>query len=336
MGGRTWLARWAVLLLLSAPAAARAQGEATENPEPHDSPIALAEALFRSGRELMTAGRYTEACPKFAESERVDPKPGTLLNLALCHERTGRTASAWAEYVDAAEIAHAAGESEREKVALAHAATLEPRLAHIFIQPPADDDQVSLDERVLGAGAFGTPIPVDPGDHVLRATATGKKPFATSFAVTPGQATRTFRIPSLEDDRSPAAGLPAAAPVVPAAALRPSSWVARVDGRTWGFVAGGAGLALLGVGAFFGVEAFVDKHTANRECDAAQCTQTGLNAIAAMKAAEATSTLTILGGVAGVGAGLYLILASPRRSDGSSWRVGPDVAMRGIRVRADW
>src|SRR5271166_3476943 len=87
---------------------------------------ALAEALFRSARELMAAGKYAEACPKLAESNRIDPKLGTLMNLALCHEKAGKTASAWAEYVQAGEIAQRTGQKERAQVARDKAQALEP------------------------------------------------------------------------------------------------------------------------------------------------------------------------------------------------------------------
>src|SRR3954465_9465866 len=66
---------------------------------------AAAEALFNQGRDLMTAGKFVEACPKFEASQQLDPGLGTMLNLAECYEKTGRTASAWAEYREAIPLA---------------------------------------------------------------------------------------------------------------------------------------------------------------------------------------------------------------------------------------
>ncbi|HET9930303.1 MAG TPA: hypothetical protein VFQ35_06440, partial [Polyangiaceae bacterium] len=76
-----------VLLAVSSPRQALAE---TSN-------SAVAEALFRAGRAAMREHRLGDACDKFSESQRVEPKIGTLLNLALCHEQQGRLATAWAE-----------------------------------------------------------------------------------------------------------------------------------------------------------------------------------------------------------------------------------------------
>ena len=78
---------------------------------------AAAQALFDEGKRLMDAGQFAQACPKFADSEKLDPGVGTLLNLGVCYEKNGQTASAWATYKEAASAAANAGEAAREKYA---------------------------------------------------------------------------------------------------------------------------------------------------------------------------------------------------------------------------
>jgi hypothetical protein len=69
---------------------------------------------FDDGKRLAAQGRYAESCPKLAESQRLDPAPGTLMNLADCYENAGLTASAWATWLEAASATKQAGQVERE------------------------------------------------------------------------------------------------------------------------------------------------------------------------------------------------------------------------------
>jgi hypothetical protein len=303
-----------------------------------DSP-AIAEALFRSGRELMQQGDYAHACPKFAESNRIDPKLGTLLNLALCDENLGKTASAWAEYVQASQTARRLGQTQREQIAREKATALEPTLPHVVVDVGVEARaQVTLDEQPIGPGAYATPIPVDPGDHVLRATAAGKKPFVESFAMPAGRGERTVHVVLAVEDAPVAVERPEVAR--PPDVARPKE---ESSSRTWGFVIGGAGLVAIGIGAYFGVQAFSLKHTAEGECSASgMCTRAGLDALGSLKTSETVSTVTTLAGVAALAVGAYLVLLPVKASDPATGRstarlrVGPDLGARGLRMELAW
>src|SRR6187402_592492 len=93
----------------------------------------LAQALFDEGRRLMDAKRYGDACPKLAESQRLDPGGGTLLNLAICHENEGRLATAWTEFNEALGVARREGRTDREQEATDHAQRLERLLPRLTV-----------------------------------------------------------------------------------------------------------------------------------------------------------------------------------------------------------
>jgi len=118
---------------------------------PTEVESALATALFNEGRALMNQGRWSEACVKFSESQRLDPGGGTLLNLALCHEMEGKLATAWAEFNEALAIAERQSRSDRVVFARSHIDKLEPRLSHVvvIVSEPAPAEELMLDRAVL-------------------------------------------------------------------------------------------------------------------------------------------------------------------------------------------
>src|SRR6185436_17789381 len=59
-----------------------------------------AQALFDRGLKDMLAGRYSTGCSLIAESEKLDPRPGTLFTLAECYAKAGKLATALAHYGD--------------------------------------------------------------------------------------------------------------------------------------------------------------------------------------------------------------------------------------------
>jgi hypothetical protein len=274
---------------------------------------ALAEALFRSARVLVNDGKYAEACPKFAESQRIDPKLGTLMNLALCHQGEGKTASAWAEYTQAAELAARAGQGERERVARKSAADLEAKLPRITLQTTGSDAvTVTWDGKTMGAAAMGTAFPVDPGNHELVASAPGKKTYTQTVNVSPGPGSQTLTIPVLE------VGAPVVAAVAPQLPPPPRS-ESKTGHPILGYSLLAGGGAAIVVGAVFGGLAFSQKSAANGQCTPTnQCTLQGLSDISSLKTDEATSTVAIGVGIVAAGAGLVFVLTSKKHEESAN------------------
>lgn len=176
---------------------------ATAHAQPSDS-VKRADELFQEGRALVEAGKFAEACPKFEESQRLDPGLGTLLNLAACYEQVGRLASALTAFRSAEEQARAAGpgEKKREQTAAERARALESRVARLTIILASADRPtgftVTRDGVPVPPLDFGRRLPVDPGTIVIEATAPGFEPFKTEVIIARDTTARTVDIPALE------------------------------------------------------------------------------------------------------------------------------------------
>jgi len=148
---------------------------------------AAAERLFRDGRAAMLEGRFDVACPMLAESQRLDPHVGTLLNLAACHERQGKVASAWVEYQRALTAARADGQPERARLAEGRLAVLEPRVPWLRVTSRAPDVTIALDDAPLAAASLDHDMPVDPGAHVVLAERNGARVFEERLELREGE-----------------------------------------------------------------------------------------------------------------------------------------------------
>src|SRR5262249_5794123 len=142
---------------------------------------------FDEGKKLVDKGDFAAACPKFRASLDLEAKLGTRLAIATCLEKVGKTASAWAEFRDAAAMASRAGAAEapREKYAPDHGAALEGRLSKLTITvgAPFPGLAVKRDGDLVPAASFGLAVPVDPGDHTVAATADGYEPWSQTVTV---------------------------------------------------------------------------------------------------------------------------------------------------------
>jgi hypothetical protein len=208
-----------------------------------------AKALFEEGRRLMAAGSTSEACARFAESFGLEASSGTLLNLALCHEKEGRTATAWTEYRAAARLARDQGRDDRATAADEKAVALEPRLSRLTATaataPPGL--QIASERGVLGEGGLGVAVPIDPGVHEVTASAPGYRAWKVALEIKEAEQ-RTLEVPALEEEPKPVPVL--AAPERPAAPIAVVGTVAEpppaaVSGRSSFDVIGPAAAGIL-------------------------------------------------------------------------------------------
>jgi hypothetical protein len=298
--------------------------------QPTAGASASAESLFREAKELMEQGKVSEACGKFTASYDIEPMVGTLFNLANCHEQEGRTASAWAEFLRAASMARSQSQADREEIARGRARDLEPKLMRLRIEVPEAVRlaglEVTLGSTPVEPAAWGSPIPVDPGEQVIRATAPGKEPREDRVTLTTEGATVVFELRPLNDAPTEPVVVPAPPREEPPAPPPPRSEPLGADSdpgrsqRTVGLVVGAIGAAGLATGAVFGALAKGDWEDAKAEgCASGACpTPSGQTASEGANDKALIGTIGVGAGGAFLIGGIILYLTAPSASDNTS------------------
>lgn len=257
-----------------------------------DDPAA-AELLFQRGREGMEAGDWKQACESFAESHRLDPAPGTVMNLATCQEKRGELARAWEHWQQAMRLLDP--DDQRREYVSTRIQELEaelPRLTIVVADDAPSGMVVRRDGVELGQASFGIPSPVDPGAHEV-------------VVSSPNHAARTFRLEIEKGEERRIVVAPGSELPDPDEPERGSSQ------RSWAYVAGGFGVAGVATGIATGIMVNDRQATVNQNCDGRLCNQIGLDAASQGDALLAANTAAwIIGGV-GLAAGAVLYFTSP-------------------------
>lgn len=303
---------------------------------------AAAEAIFEQGKQLMQAGDFGQACTKFEASQKLDQGVGTLLYLADCYEKLGRTASAWATFKEAASVAGAQGQETRQKLAVQRARALEPGLAKLTIEvAPGNESILGFEVRSDGVAVppaqYATPFPIDPGTHHIEASAPGKRSHSENINVTrgvshitlplltdlipPGTPSATAGQASNATSNSSSSG---ASSVLVASAAMPteptddSSSDQGKTQRTLSYIAGGLGVVGVGLGTYFGIAALHDNSSSKDNCrpDPNSCTELGYSQRQdALREGRISTVSFVAGGALLATAAILFFTARPNHSN---------------------
>lgn len=282
-------------LALGAPIVARAD-------EPLDPVAQEAQQSFAAGREAVKKGELGRAVELFKHSQELKPTPGTLLNLASVEEQLGKLTAALMHFKLA--LTELPAGDDRLPVATDAIARLTPRTPSLRIDLAVGavmNMRIKLDGASVATSSLGADQPLDPGNYEI-------------VTQTPGHEDRRYEIKLIEGAHLTVA-VEAGKEIAPRATVAAPPMSRRSSLQSVGFVAGGVGLAGLGLGAVTGILAIGKKGDAATLCpDPTRCGGEGRDVAGTGHALAAVSTASFVMGAVGVAAGVTLVLLGRDRA----------------------
>jgi hypothetical protein len=215
-------------------------------------------------------------------------------------------------------------------IAVQRLAVLEPRLPRLSIKlaPDARDARLEVlrDDVLLGAVSLGTPLPTNPGKHVVVVRAEGRRDRSFEISLAEGEQQELLVAPGDFLVQPPVPE--ASARAVPALEAVPKESPARPSGsngrRTVALVTGGAGILSIATGSVFALASIVEYGQSNAGCNAASQCHPGdayTERAHAMQHGD-FATGFIGAGAALVAAGAIVWLTAPTNASARTARVG--------------
>lgn len=294
----------------------------------------VARTLGEEGQKAFDAKNYPRAEQVFRDAEKAYPAPTLTLGLARSLAAQGKLLAAvetynrivreWSPKTDAPAPFKAALETAKTEVG-----PLSNRLANVTVtvEPAsAPNLKLTLDDKPFPNAMLGVKRQVDPGPHVLKASAdgfkTGEKPFPVAEGATADvkitlEAGASTPLPPGPGDAGGdhAGPRPGGDTVTPPPADTGGGGNGMKYAAYGAFAVGGAGLVL---GAVTGVVAMGKASSLKDACTDGKCPASEDSNISSYKTMTALSTVGFI--VAGVGgaAGAVLLITAPK-SSGARW-----------------
>jgi hypothetical protein len=140
--------------------------------EPSKADLDRARTLFQEGVALAAANNCAAALVKYKAVAQVKMTAQVAFNTAECEERLGKLVSALGNY----RVAASQAQGDKRAAAVLKEVpnridALEARIPKLTVSRGrgAEAASISLDGTEVGASQLGSPVPVDPGPHIVTA-----------------------------------------------------------------------------------------------------------------------------------------------------------------------
>ena len=276
---------------------------------------ASARALGREGMDAYRANNFPLASSKLERAYRVVKAPALALWSARAFEKNGKLVEAAERYLEATRLPVTTGDQATQEQARIDAAkereALLPRIANLMIEVGGDVKEVLIDGAAVPVDLLGVPRPVNPGSHTVVAKRDRvEKTEQVSLKEGERQVLKLELPPdphgsgALRGSKGKTQGDSSKAGHAPGRTQRIAGWSA--------LAVGGVGLAVGGVAGVL----VITKHNSSdieAQCVGNRCPTSLQGNVDSFNMLRNVSTVGFIVGAVGVGAGVTLLLTSPKQ-----------------------